>query len=193
MLPDHPAALGLLALMLFAEARRPARRGPDGSFIPLSKQDTAAWDEKKIGEANFLLRKALATGQLERFQLMAAIQSAHVARHSTGRTDWPAIALLYDALYSLTRSSVVAVNRAVAVGEDKGWRAGLEALALAEDDQTVFQYQPYWAIKAELLGRSGNREGLRQAFGMAIALADDTAVRAYLDRRRQHFLDTIAD
>lgn len=189
LLPYNPASLGLLALMLFADARLPARRATDGSFVPLAEQDTKLWNETKIEEANLLLRRALTYRSLERFQLMAAIQSAHVARRWTGRTDWPAIVVLYEALYSQTGSSVVAVNRAMAIGEDQGSSAGLKALAQAEDDPAVFQYQPYWAAKAELLGRAGETHGLQDAFAAAIALAEDGAVRRYLEQRRQYHLD----
>lgn len=193
LLPDHPATSGLLSLMLFADARRRARRDSEGRFIPLSNQDVELWDAAKIEEGNSLLRAALVSGDLERFQLMAAIQSAHAARRVTGQTDWPAIVLLYDALFSLTQSPVVAVNRAMAIGEEKGWSAGLDALAPAEVDKAVFHYQPYWATKAELLGRAADREGMREAFRMAVALSDDAAIRVYLEQRCQHFLDTIAD
>src|SRR5262245_21463974 len=114
LLPSEPEALGLLALMLFAEARRAARRGPSGDYMPLAEQDTALWDTALIEEAETLLRGASAMGGIGRYQLEAAVQSAHVARRLTGRTDWAAIALIYEALSTVSDSPVVTINRAVA-------------------------------------------------------------------------------
>lgn len=112
--PREPEALGLLALMLYADARRPARRDNSGRYVPLTEQDTTRWNGVVIDEAERLLRKAVAMRSPGRFQLEAAIQSAHASRRRTGATDWPAVAGLYDALFALTGSRVVAVNRAVA-------------------------------------------------------------------------------
>ena len=115
LLPDEPEALGLLALMLHAEARRPARRSPRGAYVPLAEQDPALWDTPMIEEAEALLSHAGAMDAIGRYQLEAAVQSAHVVRRRTGRPDWPAIERLYDALFALTGSPVVAINRAIAV------------------------------------------------------------------------------
>jgi RNA polymerase sigma-70 factor (ECF subfamily) len=134
LLPDEPEALGLLALMLHAEARRNARRGASGEYMPLTDQDTALWDGSMIEEAEALLFRAGGLGAVGRYQLEAAVQSAHVVRRRTGRTDWAAIEHLYDALSALTGSPVVAINRAIAVAETRGAAAGLAALdALADD------------------------------------------------------------
>ena len=104
LLPDAPEALGLLALMLYAEARRTARRSDRGEYVPLAEQDTASWDQEMIAEAETLLRRAGGMGEIGRFQLEAAIQSAHVVRRVTGRADWVAIEQLYAALESMTDS-----------------------------------------------------------------------------------------
>src|SRR5271154_4075509 len=115
--PDEPEAMGLLALMLYAHARREARRDAMGRYVPLSEQDTGSWDQAAIEEAEGLLRFAGALGAPGRFQLEAAVQSVHAARRLTETTDWEAIAVLYDALFALTASPVVAVNRAAGGGD----------------------------------------------------------------------------
>jgi RNA polymerase sigma-70 factor (ECF subfamily) len=183
LLPEEPEALGLLALMLHAEARRGARRDREGDYIPLAEQDTALWDEKLIEEAEALLRRASAVGASGRYQLEAAVQSAHVVRRRTGRSDWPAIVRLYDALYAMTASPVVAINRAIAIAETLGPRAGLAELDLFAEDQRLTEYQPYWAARADLLARSGETEQALNAYGLAIGLESDPAVRRFLQRR----------
>ena len=120
LLPDQPEALGLLALMLYAEARRSARRTKGGDYVPLAEQDATCWDSARIREAETILFRASALRATGRFQLEAAIQSAHVVRRLTGRADWAAIERLYDALVRLTGSPVAAINHAVAVAETRG-------------------------------------------------------------------------
>ncbi|HEY4172717.1 MAG TPA: DUF6596 domain-containing protein, partial [Rhodopila sp.] len=128
LLPEEPEALGLLALMLYAESRRGARRSADGEYVPLDEQDVSAWDSGLIRQAEALLVRASRMGVVGRFQLEAAIQSAHGVRRQTGRTDWAAIVGLYDALEALTGSPVVTINRAVAIAEVEGAAAGLVVL-----------------------------------------------------------------
>ena len=113
--PDEPEVGGLLALMLYLESRRRARRTRAGEYVPLDSQSPAHWDATLVEEAESLLRSAAVHGQAGRFQLEAAIQSVHAARAHTGATDWKTIAELYEILYRLVPSPVVAVNRAVAV------------------------------------------------------------------------------
>src|SRR5580700_10616922 len=125
LLPDEAEALGLLALMLHAEARRPARRNAQGDYVPLADQDPAAWHTPSIEEAEALLLRASRMGAVGRYQLEAAVQSAHAARRLTGRTDWAAIERIYDALLAMTGSPVVAINRAVAIAQTGGPAAGL--------------------------------------------------------------------
>src|SRR5580698_8091607 len=115
LLPQEPEAAGLLALLLHTEARRRARRGRDGEFIPLAAQDSTLWDGQMIFEAEMLLRRASALGTIGRYQLEGALQSAHVYRCRTGHTNWPEILQLYDALLTLSGSPVVAINRALAI------------------------------------------------------------------------------
>ncbi|HWH82242.1 MAG TPA: DUF6596 domain-containing protein [Burkholderiaceae bacterium] len=185
LLPDEPEALGLLALMLHAQARRGARRDTAGHYVPLAEQDTAAWDGALIDRAEALLRRASRLGRIGRFQLEAAVQSAHSVRRLTGRADWPAIALLYDGLLALTGSPVVAVNRAVALAEAEGAAAGLAALDGVAADPRLADHQPYWAARAGLLARHGDTAAADAAYRRAIGLEADPAVRRFLHQRRE--------
>ena len=184
LLPDEPEALGLLALLLHAHARRTARRDARGEYVPLAAQDPAAWDGAAIDEAEALLARASALPGGGRYQLEAAVQSAHAVRRRTGRSDWAAIAALYDALLARTGSPVVAVNRAVAIAELRGAEAGLAALDALAGDARLAQYQPYWAARADLLARTGARGAADEAYARAIGLESDPAVRRFLERRR---------
>jgi RNA polymerase sigma-70 factor (ECF subfamily) len=184
LLPDEPEALGLLALMLHAEARRGARRSAQGDYVPLAEQDTALWDAELIDEAEALLLRASRMDAVGRYQLEAAVQSAHAVRRLTGATDWAAIERLYDALSVLTRSPVVAINRAIAVAETQGPAAGLAALDVMADDARLSAYQPYWAARAGLLARTGQRDAADEAYQRAIGLESDPAVRRFLQQRR---------
>ena len=184
LLPDQAEALGLLALMLHAEARRAARRDAEGNYVPLAEQAIALWDQATIAEADALLRRAQALGTIGRYQLEAAVQSAHAARRHLGRSDWPAIVMLYDGLLVLTGSPVVAVNRAVALAEVQGPAAGLAALDAIGGEKRIADYQPYWAARAALLARRGDREGADNAYALAIGLESDPALRAFLQKQR---------
>ncbi|TPI13522.1 RNA polymerase sigma factor [Mesorhizobium sp. B4-1-1] len=180
LMPDEPEALGLLALMLFAEARRSARRGPEGDFVPLAEQDIALWDDGLIDEAEALLVRAAQGSIIGRYQLEAAVQSAHTARRRGGGTDWTAIRQLYDALQAVAGSPVVAINRAVAIAETEGATAGLAALYVLGEDKRLQDYQPYWAARAGLLARLGNTKQAAQCYDRAIGLERDPALRRFL-------------
>jgi RNA polymerase sigma-70 factor (ECF subfamily) len=187
LMPEEPEALGLLALMLHAQARQRARRTADGGYVPLADQDTAHWDHAMIERAESLLRRASRKGETGRYQLEAAIQSAHVIRRRTGAADWPAISRLYDALLTLTRSPVVAVNRAIAIAETHGAAQGLAALD--EIDATsrlrLADYQPWWAARAGLLARTNDLAAADAAYEQAIGLETDPMVRRFLQGRRE--------
>jgi len=187
LLPDEPEGLGLLALMLYAKARRVARRSASGDYVPLSQQDPALWDAAEIDEAERLLQRASSHGRIGRFQLEAAVQSVHTARRSAGRTDWHAILQLYDGLLQLTHSPVVAVNRAVALSKTAGAVTGLAVLDELAQNPRLAAYQPYWAARAELLARLGRRKSADAAYAQAILLEPDTAVRRFLEQRRARF------
>jgi RNA polymerase sigma-70 factor (ECF subfamily) len=184
LLPDEPEALGLLALMLHAEARRGARRNARGEYVPLVDQDPALWNAELIEEAEALLYRASTMGVIGRFQLEAAVQSAHVVRRRTGASDWVAIERLYDALAAITGSPVVAINRAIAVAETRGAAAGLAALDALTDDPRLSDYQPYWAARAGLLARTRELNAADAAYQRAIGLESDPAVRRFLQQRR---------
>jgi RNA polymerase sigma-70 factor, ECF subfamily len=184
LLPQEPEALGLLALMLHAEARRGARRNAEGEYVPLAEQDPKLWNTALIEEAEALLFRASRMGEIGRYQIEAAVQSAHVARRVTGHTDWAAIERLYEVLSSIIDSPVVAINRAIAVAQVRGPAAGLCALDALAADARLAEYQPYWAARAGLLARGGDVAAADQAYERAIGLEADPAVRDFLQKRR---------
>jgi predicted RNA polymerase sigma factor len=183
LLPQEPEALGLLALMLYSQARRRARRNAHGEYVPLSEQDLSLWDSQMIDEAEELLRRASALGAIGRYQLEGALGSAHVHRRRTGQANWEAVVQLYDALLVLCDSPVVAINRALAVAEMQGPKAALEAMQELAADARLREYQPYWAARAELMAKSGAHREAREAYEVAIGLERDPAVRRFLQRR----------
>jgi len=192
LMPEMPEALGLLALMLHSHARRHARRDDTGRYVPLAEQDTAQWDHAMIRQAERLLHRAsaLALGgagggphRVGRYQLEAAVQSAHAVRRLSGRADWPAIERLYAALARLSDSPVLVINRAVALAETQGPAAALALLDSVAPDARLADYQPWWAARADLLRRQGCMAEARAAYQRAIGLATDPAVRAFLLQR----------
>ena len=189
LLPDEPEAKGMLALMLYAEARRAARRNASGAYVPLEEQDTSLWDDSLIHAAEHLLRDASAAGPTGRYQLEAAIQSAHAARRLSGAPNWPIVVQLYDHLFALTGSPVVDLNRAVALAEVDGAEAALSALKPLTADKRMQSYQPYWAARGHLLARSSQRVDAAEAFTVAIGLTTDEAVRAYLEGKLRALQD----
>ena len=183
LMPGEAEVRGLLALMLHCEARRPARRGRDGRFVPLLEQDSQQWSLPLIEEAEQHLAQASSRGRAGRFQLEAAIQSVHAERARTGRTEWAAIALFYEQLIRISPTLGTRTGHAAAVAEANGPEAGLAALAGIDPDD-VFAYQPYWAVRAHLLQRLGKTSEAAEAFDRAIGLAEDPAVRQFLLQRR---------
>lgn len=182
-MPGEPEIRGLLALMLFCEARRPARRTAEGRYVPLSEQDPAAWSLASIQEAEAELAEAAKQDRPGRFQLEAAIQSVHTERAHSGRTEWAAIATFYSHLVRLAPALGARVGQAAAVGEAEGPEAGLSLLDRI-DRGDVTAYQPYWAARAHLLTRLGRSGEASEAFDRAIGLTEDEAVRAFLLERR---------
>lgn len=180
LLPDDPEASGLLALMLYSESRRRARRSANGKFVPLARQDTALWDMAMIHEAEAALRHASRAGRIGRYQLEAAIQSAHLEGVRSGTPPWAEVARLHDALVHLTGSPVASINRAIAIAEAEGPAAGLAVLEGVSKDPRIESYQPYWAVRANLLARVGSTTAARHAYQIAIGLESDPAVREYL-------------
>ena len=182
LLPAEPEALGLLALMLHAEARRRARRNRHGDYVPLAEQDPGLWDSQMIEEAEALLRRASALGSIGRYQLEGALQSAHVYRCRTGHANWAEVVQLYDALFALAGSPVVAINRALAMAEVHG--TSLAAMQEVAADGRLAEYQPYWAARAELLAKTGAHAEARHAYEIAIGLERDASVRRFLQQRQ---------
>jgi predicted RNA polymerase sigma factor len=184
LMPEEAEVLGLLALVLHAQARRDARRDADGDFVPLAAQDPARWDASMIDDAETALHRAASLGVIGRYQLEAAVQSAHVERRRSGRANWSAIVELYDALSALTGSPVVAINRALAIAERDGVDAALAAMPDPAKDARLGSYQPYWAALADLLARAGAPDDARGAYEIAIGLERDDAVRRFLQKRQ---------
>ena len=182
-MPEEGEARGLLALMLHCEARRPARRGPDGQYVPLSEQDPRQWSFPLIEEAERHLAEASRHGRSGRFQLEAAIQSAHAERAHGGRTEWVAIMLFYEQLIRISPTLGARTGYAAAVAEVNGPEAGL-AILDEIDLGAVSGYQPYWAVRAHLLQRLGKLPEALEAFDRAVDLAEDPAVKQFLLQRR---------
>ncbi|RZE07516.1 RNA polymerase subunit sigma-24 [Streptomyces albidoflavus] len=175
---DHPEVAGLLALMLLHHARRPARTAPDGSLVPLAEQDRSRWDTGAIAEGVRILQAALARDRLGEYQAQAAVAALHADAPRAEETDWPQIVEWYDELARLTDNPVVRLNRAVAVGEADGPRAGLAALA--EVDESVPRHT---AVAAHLHERDGDLAKAARLYAEAAHQASGLAERDHLTRR----------
>jgi RNA polymerase sigma-70 factor (ECF subfamily) len=184
LMPDEAEVQGLLALMLHSEARRPARRGPDGRYVPLSEQDPKQWSRPLMEEAERHLSEAFKHGRSGRFQLEAAIQSVHAGRARTGRTDWAAIALFYEQLVRISPALGSRIGHAAAVAEANGPEAGMKLLENVTAE-VVSAYQPYWAVRAHLLQRLGRAAEASEAYDRAIGLAEDSAVKEFLLQKKR--------
>jgi RNA polymerase sigma-70 factor (ECF subfamily) len=181
--PDEPEVLGLAALLGFLQSREPARRSRTGAFVPLESQECSLWNASAISRAEFFLQKARQKGDIGRFQIEAAIQSVHAHRHASGRTDWNAIAFLYEALLKVAPTVGNATALAAALGRAQGPAAGLACLdAFAQQIGNAFQ--PAWATRAHLLRAAGRNDEASMAFDRAIALTNNSAVVDYLVRQR---------
>ncbi len=182
LLPEEPEVLGLAALLSLSLARAGARAAGD-AFVPLDEQDTSLWDADLVDRGERYLLRARPLGSIGRFQLEAAIQSAHCARARSGAVDWSAIRRLYEALLVVAPTLGARVAHAAATGRVEGPAAGLAALD-AIVDPAVRRFQPAWATRAHLLGADGRRPEAASAYDRAIALTTEPGVRAYLARRR---------
>jgi predicted RNA polymerase sigma factor len=183
LLPSEAEVHGLFALMLHCEARRAARRGQDGRYVPLSEQDPKLWSLPLIEEAEGHLAEAFKNGRFGRFQLEAAIQSVHAERARSGRIEWEAIVRLYEQLIRISPTLGTQTGYAAAIAEANGPKAGLAVLGTI-DLGSVSGYQPYWAVRAHLLQRLGKTSEAADAFDRAIGLAEDPAVRQFLLQKR---------
>lgn len=183
LMPDEPEALGLLALMLLSEARRPGRVGARGEMVRLADQDRSRWDAALIAEGHAIVRACLRRNQPGAFQLQAAIAAVHADAPTAEATDWCQIIALYDHLYALRPDPVVALNRAAAIAACQGPDAGLAALAAIAPD-ALASYQPFHATRADLLARSGRRDEAIAAYDRAIELTANAVEHAFLRRQR---------
>jgi predicted RNA polymerase sigma factor len=181
--PNEPEVCGLLALMLHCEARRAARRGSNGQYVPLSEQDPKLWSLSLIEEAECHLAEASKSGRPGRFQLEAAIQSIHAERVRSGRIEWTAIVRFYEQLNRIAPTIGRRTGYAAALAEANGAERALAVLD-AIDGGTVSAYQPYWAVRAHLLQLLGKGPEAQHAYDRAIGLAEDPAVREFLLQKR---------
>jgi RNA polymerase sigma-70 factor (ECF subfamily) len=180
LMPDEPEALGLLALLLLIDARRPARTGPDGSLVRLDDQDRSCWDRSRIDAGQAIVRRLLARNQPGPFQIQAAINAVHADAAIAAQTDWGQILALYDQLIGFTPTTVVALNRAIAVAEVHGAQAGLDAT----EGLALGGYAPFHATRAELLRRLERRTDAVRAYDEALTFSTSTPERRFLTRRR---------
>jgi RNA polymerase sigma-70 factor, ECF subfamily len=181
LMPDEPEVAGLLALMLLIEARRPARTAADGALIRLADQDRSRWDRALIDEGQAIVRRCLRRGQPGPYQIQAAINAVHSDAPAATATDWQQIVVLYDQLWLIAPSPVVALNRAVAVAEVAGPQ---EALGLL-DGLGLDRYYLFHAIRADLLRRIGAEVEAAASYDVAIELAGNATERDFLIRARE--------
>jgi predicted RNA polymerase sigma factor len=182
--PDEPEVRGLLAVMLYCESRRAARRGPHREFIPLSEQDPKLWSLALIEEAERHLAEASKAGQLGHFQLEAAIQSVHAERARGRRVEWKAIVQFYAQLIRISPTIGRQTGYAAAVAEANGSEQGLAVLD-AIDRDAISAYQPYWAVRAHLLQRLARTAEAADAYDRASGLTEDPAIREFLLQKRR--------
>jgi RNA polymerase sigma-70 factor (ECF subfamily) len=185
LMPDEPEVLGLLALLLLTESRRPARVAADGTIVLLPEQDRSAWDGALIAEGQTLVRACLRRGMPGPFQIQAAINAVHSDAPTAADTDWGQILQLYDQLLAVTPTPVVRLNRAVALAEVAGPAAALAAIG----DLDLDAYAPFHITRGELLARLGRADDAAAAYDHAIELTANEAERRFLVERR----DTVAD
>ena len=183
LMPDEPEALGLLALMLLHDARREARTGPGGELIVLEEQDRTRWRRDQIDEGAALVERALHMRRAGPYQVQAAIAALHCQAARAEETDWPQIAALYEEIYRLQPTPIVALNRAVAVAMARAPEDGLRLLDDPALATALGSYHLYHAARADLLRRAGRFSDAAAAYGSALALATNAVERAYLERR----------
>jgi RNA polymerase sigma-70 factor (ECF subfamily) len=178
LLPDEPEVAGLLALLLLTESRRASRTRPDGSLAVLGEQDRTRWDRALIEEGQAIVRRCVRRNQPGAYQLQAAINAVHADAARAELTDWSQILVLYDQLLAVAPTPVVALNRAIAIGEVRGPAA---ALALV-DELELDNYHPFHATRADLLRRVGRSSEAAAAYARAADIAPTDAERDFLRR-----------
>jgi RNA polymerase sigma-70 factor (ECF subfamily) len=178
LMPDEPEVAGLLGLLLLTESRRPARLRADGSLAVLAEQDRALWDRALIDEGQEIVRRCLRRDQAGPYQLQAAINAVHADAARFEETDWSQIVALYDQLVELAPTPVVALNRAIAIGEHEGAAAAFELV----EELELEGYQPFHAARADLLRRLGRADQAASEYERAASLAPTEAEREFLRR-----------
>ena len=186
LMPDEAEVAGLLALLVLSESRWPARFTDDGRLVLLRDQDRSSWDQGLIQEGQAIVRACLRRNQPGPYQIQAAINAVHADAATFDETDWSQVLALYDHLLSMTPTPVVAMNRAIAVGEVRGPEAALDIL----DDLDLDDYHLYHAARADLLRRLGRHEDASQAYARAAALTASDAQRPSSTDRLQAILAT---
>ncbi len=179
LMPDEPEAIGLLALMLLTESRRASRTTPGGDLVLLADQDRTLWDRSLIAEGQDLVRQCLRRNQPGPYQVQAAINAVHSDAPTADATDWPQVLQLYDQLFALTPTPVVALNRAIALAEV----AGPESALAIVDTLDLPTYPLYHAVRADLLRRLDRPTEAAAAYETAISLTENTAERHFLQHR----------
>ena len=181
LMPSEPEVMGLLALMLLLEARRPARTATDGALIPLGEQNRERWNARLIAQGQAIVRRCLERNEPGPYQIQAAINAVHSDAPSPAETDWSQIVALYDQQMAIAPSPIVALNRAVAVAELDGPAAGLAIVDALELDG----YYLFHAIRADLLRRLGRGRDAMLAYDAAISRTENVAERRFLEGRRR--------
>jgi RNA polymerase sigma factor (sigma-70 family) len=189
LLPEDAEVMGLLALMLLTDARRPARTGPDGSLIPMAEQDRSRWNAESIAEGVALITDALPRGPAGPYQLQAAIGAIHDEAPTAEATDWPQIMALYELLMKTADNPIVALNHAVAVAMVQGPPAGLDLLGKLEADERIASDHRLHAVRAHLLEMAGNRQAARDAYQAAAQLTTSLPQQRYLHSRAARLRD----
>jgi len=189
LLPDDADVAGLLALVLFTDARRASRVGGDGRLVLLAKQDRSCWDPRAIREGVELVRKALARRPPGRFTLMAAIAAVHCQAQTWEETDWCEIVALYDVLVQIWPSPVVALNRAVAVGLALGPEKGLEEVEVLATEPQLVGYSYLAAARADFLRRLGRKADARTSYEEALMFTENAVEREFLASRLAELAD----
>ncbi len=189
LLPDDGEIMGLLALMLLTDARRPARTAPDGALIPMSEQDRSRWIPGYIVEGVALISDALPRGQAGPYQLQAAIAAIHDEAPSAEATDWPQIVALYELLMQIAENPMVALNHAVAVAMVHGPQAGLELLAKIEADERITEDHRLHAVRGHLLEMAGDRIAARDSYEAAATRTSSFPQQRYLNARAARLAD----